>query len=330
MDDDVQLPLHEGMAELFRSIVGLEPRFTARELAASAGVSLEFGLRVWSAFGMAGLEPDTPSFDAMDVESLRAIKTTLDLGVPEEAVIAIARVFGQVFSRLAESEQRMYNRHFVEPMVEQGLGLEQIADRLRPISSVMLPLVDQLLVNAHRRAVDNAIRQLIISRTGSATEPWSVCIVDLVDYASLSSQLDAGDLSQLVSRFEGIAVEECARAGTRLVKMIGDAALFVGHHPQETLDTAEGIVAAVHSDSSLPDARAGADHGEVLPMEGDYFGHPVNVAARLVAIAEPNTILFSRSFLDSLPQDDHDFRSSGLRELKGVGSVEVFRSGSRA
>jgi len=37
--------------------------------------------------------------------------------------------------------------------------------------------------------------------------------------------------------------------------------------------------------------RAGLGYGEVLAINGDYFGNTVNLAARLVAAAEPGQIL---------------------------------------
>ncbi len=329
MDEPERPPLEERLAELFRSIVGIEQEFTARELAEKTGMDLDLGLTVWRAFGMPEPDLDTSAFDATDVESMRGIQATMDLGVPKEDVIAIARVFGQVFSRLAEVEQRMYNRQFIEPMVRDGVGVEEIAEQLRPISTVMLPLVEQMIVNAHRHAMDTAIRQVIVSTTGSTTEAQSVCMVDLVDYSGLSSRIDANELSEVVARFEGIAVEQCAQAGVRLVKMIGDAAFFVSPNPQTILATASAVVETVEGDGLLPQARAGLDYGQVLPMQGDYFGHPVNVAARLVSIAEPATILSSRAFSDVLPADTVVNESQGMRELKGVGTVEVFRLQTR-
>ncbi|MDQ3985911.1 MAG: adenylate/guanylate cyclase domain-containing protein [Actinomycetota bacterium] len=329
MDEPERPPLEERLAELFRSIVGIEQEFTARELAEKTGMDLDLGLTVWRAFGMPEPDLDTSAFDATDVESMRGIQATMDLGVPKEDVIAIARVFGQVFSRLAEVEQRMYNRQFIEPMVREGVGVEEIAAQLRPISTVMLPLVEQVIVNAHRHALDTAIRQVVVSATESTTEALSVCMVDLVDYSGLSSRIDANELSEVVTRFEGVAVEQCAQAGIRLAKMIGDAAFFVSPNPEAIWTTASAVVEAVEADDLLPQARAGLDHGQVLPMEGDYFGHPVNVAARLVSIADPATILASRAFSQVLPPDSVVREPQGTRELKGVGMVEVFQLQTR-
>jgi len=40
-------------------------------------------------------------------------------------------------------------------------------------------------------------------------------------------------------------------------------------------------------------ARGGVTVGATLALDGDYFGPVVNLAARLVALAEPGTVLVS-------------------------------------
>jgi adenylate cyclase len=47
--------------------------------------------------------------------------------------------------------------------------------------------------------------------------------------------------------------------------------------------------------------RAGLGYGSVLGIYGDYFGNPVNLAARLVAAAAPGQILASSDVRDQLP-----------------------------
>lgn len=313
--------LEHRLADLFRDVVGLETSFTPAELLEESGLSLELGLAIWRAFGFPEPDLDTCLFDETDRDSLKAVKTLLDLGIAEEDVLTLARVFGQVFARLAEAEQRVYNQRFIEPLVKAGLDAEEIGVQLRPVSEAVLPLVDQLLANAHRRMIDVAIRQLVISGAGSATEDHAVAIADLVDYSSLSAESDPQRLSELLGAFGDAVMDACSQNGTRLVKMIGDAALFVSPHVDHVVETARAILKRIQS---LPlEARIGIDHGKVLPLEGDYFGQPVNVAARIVAVAEPSTITTSASLVKGLGPEELVV-PLGSKTLKGVGEVELF------
>ena len=58
------------------------------------------------------------------------------------------------------------------------------------------------------------------------------------------------------------------------------------------LDLAE----AYAGDELLSDVRVGLALGEVLVHEGDYYGPTVNLAHRIVNIANPGTVLMSDEF----------------------------------
>jgi class 3 adenylate cyclase len=71
--------------------------------------------------------------------------------------------------------------------------------------------------------------------------------------------------------------------------------------------------------------RFGIHVGRAVERDGDYLGPPVNRAARVVALAEPGTILVTRCVADAawgLPSVR--FRAWGTHRLRGVdGSIEL-------
>ena len=66
----------------------------------------------------------------------------------------------------------------------------------------------------------------------------------------------------------------------------------------------------------LPPLRAGVAVGEALHFEGDYFGSVVNLAARLVAVAEPRQVVVPATLADSLGSE-WQMTDLGARHLKG-------------
>jgi adenylate cyclase len=100
--------------------------------------------------------------------------------------------------------------------------------------------------------------------------------------------------------------------------------MLAGASADDTLGAAAAIVQELNGADDLPDARAGLDFGDVLPRGGDYFGHAVNVAARLVNFARPGTVVVSQGFLDAIPGEP-DASHIGKVRLKGVGSVRAFK-----
>ena len=77
---------------------------------------------------------------------------------------------------------------------------------------------------------------------------------------------------------------------------------------------AEGLVVAA-SERGLT-ARAGVTAGTALALDGDYFGPIVNLAARLVALAEPGSVLVSQPVVDRL-DGVRRTESLGLQTIRG-------------
>lgn len=48
------------------------------------------------------------------------------------------------------------------------------------------------------------------------------------------------------------------------------------------------------------EVRAGLAYGRVLAQDGDYFGPPVNLASRLVSVAEPGQVLAAGDLVEVL------------------------------
>jgi adenylate cyclase len=94
----------------------------------------------------------------------------------------------------------------------------------------------------------------------------------------------------LAGRLERLA-GELAGPPVRLVKLIGDAAMLVAPEPMPLVVATRDLVAAAAADDRLPRLRAGVAAGQALNRSGDWYGHPVNLASRLTAAAEPDTVL---------------------------------------
>ena len=101
------------------------------------------------------------------------------------------------------------------------------------------------------------------------------------------------------------------------MKRIGDAVMFVTSDAPGACAAAAGILAAVDANPDLHTARAAVAWGEVLPRDGDYFGLPVNLAARAVAVAEPGGLVVAADVADGLAARGWSRHALGDRELKG-------------
>ena len=78
----------------------------------------------------------------------------------------------------------------------------------------------------------------------------------------------------------------------------------------------------------LPKLRVGLAFGDVMVRQGDFYGPTVNLAARLVASAEPGTALTDADLHDRLSRvrGGYAFAPAGKYNLAGFDEpVEVFQ-----
>ena len=90
----------------------------------------------------------------------------------------------------------------------------------------------------------------------------------------------------------------------RLVKTIGDAAMFVSREPAPLVAAALTLVEAVEREPTSGLAP-GIALGAALLRAGDYYGHAVNLASRVTGVARPGSVLCT--------EEVHDAAAEALR-----------------
>jgi adenylate cyclase len=98
--------------------------------------------------------------------------------------------------------------------------------------------------------------------------------------------------------------------------------LFVNDEPIRAHDTAEGIIQVIGRDPRMPDVRVGLATGSVVMRLGDVFGPPVNLAARLTAVARRNRVIIDETTARLLPEDQFETRRLPARPVRGFGDLE--------
>ena len=128
-------------------------------------------------------------------------------------------------------------------------------------------------------------------------------------------------------------MRESLADGAELLKLLGDGALVIAEGPRSGLRTAATVVERLHDDSTGLDVRGGLHHGPVVWRDDDVFGSAVNLSARLAALAQPGTLMLTRSVathgvelgLDASPLGEQAIR--GLREPVELFQIDPCRHG---
>jgi class 3 adenylate cyclase/predicted ATPase len=164
----------------------------------------------------------------------------------------------------------------------------------------------------------------------------TVMFCDLVGSTALSARLDPEDLREIIAAYHRVVAEIIARSDGFISRYMGDGVLVYFGYPQAHEDDAERAVraglGAIDAVSRLDvksvklQARVGIATG--LVVVGDLIGHgsaqeqsvvgeTPNLAARLQALAEPDTVVIgagTRRLVGAL----FEYRDLGAVEVKGI------------
>jgi adenylate cyclase len=295
--------------------------YTSRQIADQAGLEHDFLLRLLRALGAPIPEDDQAVFSDADLEAAKRAKLFLDAGLPESGVLETSRIVGISMASLADANRDMVGEAFTEP----GIDERELALRYAAAAQTMAPLLGETLLHAYRIHLREAIRQAVVSETElaegrlSGSDDITIAFADLVGFTRLGESLEIEQIGELTGRLFELA-SEAARPPVRLVKMIGDAAMFASRSPEPLLDAVIGLVEAAGTDE-IPSLRAGVARGQALGRGGDWYGRPVNLAARITSFARPDSVVVDQSVKDSIAQLNgrpFDFSFAGKHHFKGI------------
>jgi adenylate cyclase len=304
-------------------------RYTAAEVAEAAELDPEFLGRLLQALGAPIPGKDERVYAETDVEAAKRAKLFLDAGLPEEGVLETSRLVGISMANLAEANVDLVGEVFTQPGVDE----RELATRYAAAAETMAPLLGETLLHAYRIHLRERIRQAVITEAEvqagrvSGADEVTIAFADLVGFTRLGESLEIEQIGDLTRTLFELA-SDVAQPPVRLVKMIGDAAMFASRESQPLLDAVVELVDSAGS-PEIPPLRAGVARGQALGRGGDYYGRPVNLAARITNFARPDSVVVDQAVKDSIAQANglpFDFSFAGKRHFKGIqGEVPVHR-----
>src|SRR3954464_10406637 len=313
-----------GEESLERAILGQVPSFNAQDVASRTGVGVEEARRLWRALGFPEHGLETAFTDA-DTEALRTLLGVVGSGLIDfDMAVNLTRAVGQTMARLAGWEGATLVHRVEELEAGDEATGSRIGSALRLIDEIQAPFEDLLVYvwKRHLAAAVARVEALGANEEDLNTGPLTGGFADIVSFTALSNRLTEERIGDLVELFESRCADVVAARRGRIIKSIGDSVLFVNDDPVRAYDTAEGIINVIGRDSRMPDVRVGLASGSVVMRLGDGFRPPVNLAARLTAVARRNRIIIDSATAELLPTDEFETRVLPGRPVRGFGVVE--------
>jgi class 3 adenylate cyclase/predicted ATPase len=210
------------------------------------------------------------------------------------------------------------------------LGVRSIGQRRRLLDAIAALRVEM------PTAVQTAISRELPAQAEAERRQLTVMFCDLVGSTALSTRLDPEDLSEVISAYHRCVAKIIGESDGFVSRYMGDGVLVYFGYPRAHEDDAERAIraglAAVDAVRRL-DVKSvrlqtrvgiatglvvvGDQVGEGVAQEQSVVGETPNLAARLQALAEPDTVVVGTG-TRRLVGDLFDYRDLGAVEVKGI------------
>lgn len=129
----------------------------------------------------------------------------------------------------------------------------------------------------------------------------SFAFIDLCGFTAFTDHEGDDNAVDLLNAFRATVRGVASARGVRIAKWLGDGAMVVGVDPEPLLEAIVEIEALVDASGSPLPLRGGCTRGRVILIDGDdYIGTPVNLAARLCAVADPRQVIAPAEMVSDL------------------------------
>ncbi|OBK49114.1 adenylate/guanylate cyclase domain-containing protein [Mycobacterium sp. 1081908.1] len=290
------------------------PIYTLQAAGEQLGISADDVAHAWALLGLTVAGPDIPVLSQSDVDAL-STWLALKAVVGEDGAFGLLRVLGAAMARLAEAEGTMIRAG--TPDIQMNYTHDELAtaQAYRSVAE-FVPRIGALIDVVHRHHLTSARTYFEgVLQDTTASVVCGIGFADLSSFTALTQALTPAELSDLLTEFGATVADVVHADGGRVVKFIGDAVMWVCSSPEGLAKAALDLVDHPRAREEGLQVRAGLAYGAVLAINGDYFGIPVNLAARLVAAASPGQILAAAELHEKLP--DWSAVAHGPLTLKG-------------
>ena len=167
----------------------------------------------------------------------------------------------------------------------------------------------------------------------------SLLCCDLVGSTALARRMDSEDLRYAVTNFHRISKEIIDQYEGYYAQYMGDGFMAYFSYPVAHEDDAyRAVLTGLKIVNEIDrfnielkqrhsfelQLRVGVNTGQVV-VDEFVVGEPPNIAARVQAVGIPNTVIVTEITKQLLPCGAFDYEDLGLRELKNVGPLRLFR-----
>ena len=156
------------------------------------------------------------------------------------------------------------------------------------------------------------------------TRHLSILLTDIKGFTDKTSLKTRVDIQTMLDEHRAGVLPILESGGGRLIKTIGDAFLMTFESPTNAVLAGVAVQEALakrnagRSADDRLEIRIAINAGEINLVDGDVFGEPVNITARIEGIAEAGQVYFTEAVYLAMNKAEVPSSEIGLMQLKGI------------
>jgi adenylate cyclase len=145
----------------------------------------------------------------------------------------------------------------------------------------------------------------------------AVLMADLTGYTAMTDVHGGASAATLVRKYMEL-VNSALVGETKIFQRVGDQIVLLADDPDDIVDTAKALNSRIHSEHHFLSVHAGIHYGSVFVENDNLFGSTINVASRIMNMAEHGQILCSSDLVEKVNAEKHSWKHLGNFSFKNV------------
>jgi adenylate cyclase len=145
----------------------------------------------------------------------------------------------------------------------------------------------------------------------------AILMADLTGYTALTDVHGGESAAMLVRKYMTL-VDNALVGNTKIIQRVGVQVGLLADDPKDIVETANILSSRIHAEHHFLSIHAGIHYGSVFIEKDSLFGSPINIASRIMNMAEHGQILCSSDLAEKVNAEKHSFRHLGKFTFKNV------------
>lgn len=290
----------------------LEAQYSLLDIETQTGIPVADIEQWFRATGRGVSERSAVEYSDADVDLASLLGDYRALGFDERGLFATARILGRNIWAVADAVDILLGDKLTEAVDEPEVAF-RYAYELSKIADFQTHVLAHALASRLQERTDVSIRGGVAGHTSIEI---AACFVDIVGFTSIGERAAPAELAMLAERLDRLTTE-VVEPPVRFVKTVGDAVMVISTDADALIHSIFALYEAARVEH-LPALHSGIAWGAALPSAGDWIGAPINLAARISAVARPNEIVIDGEMYAQMSEPEVPVHWAGHYNLKGV------------